>query len=304
MHSGGEHVTFTDMAINFVSGSLGGIAGVYVGQPLDTVKVKMQTFPHLYNSMFSCLKETFLKDGVWRGLYAGTIPAVVANVAENSVLFASYGAIQSIAADLVGVDSTVDLHPVVNALCGSASAFFCSLTLCPTELIKCKLQAIRETGATQSVGGKNVPWTPYSLTAHILKTEGIRGMYRGLPPTVAREMLGYFFFFGVYEGVREAVRKEGQTKEEIGMAKTILAGGLAGQALWTTIFPFDVAKSRMQIQASNAKMTHILADIYRKEGVRALFNGLEPTLVRTFPATGVLFVVYEYSKKFLHSVFG
>ena len=61
---------------------------MYVSQPLDTVKVKMQTFPHLYDGMISCLTNTFRKDGFIRGLYAGTLPAVVANVAENSVLFA------------------------------------------------------------------------------------------------------------------------------------------------------------------------------------------------------------------------
>ena len=31
-----------------------------------------------------------------------------------------------------------------NACAGFFAAFFSSLTLCPTELIKCKLQAIRE----------------------------------------------------------------------------------------------------------------------------------------------------------------
>lgn len=61
---------------------------VYVSQPLDTVKVKMQAFPKLYNGMMDCLVTTFRKDGFSRGLYAGTLPAVVANVAENSVLFA------------------------------------------------------------------------------------------------------------------------------------------------------------------------------------------------------------------------
>lgn len=35
--------------------------------------------------------ETYRKDGIRRGLYAGTVPALVANVAENSVLFAAYG---------------------------------------------------------------------------------------------------------------------------------------------------------------------------------------------------------------------
>lgn len=66
----------------------GGVATVYSAQPLDTVKVKMQTFPELYSGMFDCLIKTFKRDGIARGLYAGSIPAVAANVAENSVLFA------------------------------------------------------------------------------------------------------------------------------------------------------------------------------------------------------------------------
>lgn len=61
---------------------------MYVSQPLDTVKVKMQTFPSTYNGMVDCIVKTFQRDGIARGLYAGSIPAVAANVAENSVLFA------------------------------------------------------------------------------------------------------------------------------------------------------------------------------------------------------------------------
>ena len=38
--------------------------------------------------MGTCLIETFKRDGIVRGWYAGTLPAVLANVAENSVLFA------------------------------------------------------------------------------------------------------------------------------------------------------------------------------------------------------------------------
>lgn len=43
--------------------------------------------------MFSCFKTTFASDGI-RGLYAGTVPALAANIAENSVLFAGYGVCQ------------------------------------------------------------------------------------------------------------------------------------------------------------------------------------------------------------------
>ena len=36
---------------------------MYVGQPLDTVKVKMQTFPELYSNAFRCFKNTFTQEG-------------------------------------------------------------------------------------------------------------------------------------------------------------------------------------------------------------------------------------------------
>lgn len=46
--------------------------------------------------------KTLKTDGIMRGLYAGTIPAVVANVAENSVLFAAYGCCQKAVANVSG----------------------------------------------------------------------------------------------------------------------------------------------------------------------------------------------------------
>jgi solute carrier family 25 ornithine transporter 2/15 len=45
-----------DVIIDTVAGSLGATASVYVGQPLDTLKVKMQAFPHLYPSLEKCLR--------------------------------------------------------------------------------------------------------------------------------------------------------------------------------------------------------------------------------------------------------
>lgn len=67
---------------------------MYVGQPLDTVKVKMQTFPHMYKGTWDCVKQTVRTEGFFRGLYAGSVPALLANCAENSVLFAAYGVCQ------------------------------------------------------------------------------------------------------------------------------------------------------------------------------------------------------------------
>lgn len=47
---------FKDVVIDLVAGSLGATASVYVGQPMDTLKVKMQTYPKLYPNLAKCFR--------------------------------------------------------------------------------------------------------------------------------------------------------------------------------------------------------------------------------------------------------
>jgi solute carrier family 25 ornithine transporter 2/15 len=108
------------------------------------VKVKMQTFPTLYRNAYHCFVQTYKIDGFFHGLYAGTVPALVANIAENAILFMFYGICQKSVMKIVNVDKESNLKPLHKAFAGSGAAFFASLALCPTELIKCKLQAMRE----------------------------------------------------------------------------------------------------------------------------------------------------------------
>ena len=45
---------------------------------------------------------------------------------------------------VMGMQGKSEATTLDKALAGFAAAFFSSFTLCPTELIKCKLQALRE----------------------------------------------------------------------------------------------------------------------------------------------------------------
>jgi len=57
-------------------------------------------------------------------------------------------------------------------------------------------------------------------------------------------MPGYFFFFGTYELSRQLMTPKNKTKDDIGILKTAICGGLGGVSLWCAIFPADVVKSR------------------------------------------------------------
>jgi len=278
-----------------VAGAIGATVSVYVGQPLDTVKVKMQTFPHLYPNLVDCAKQTLAKEGVVRGLYAGTVPSLAANIGENSVLFAAYGGCQKMVAAATGVPRVEELGIVANGVSGFLAAFWSSLVLCPTELVKCRLQAMRESGSLEGRVG------PGALTRRILREDGLPGLFRGLTATFTREMPGYFFFFLAYEATRQLLTPPGKSKDEIGPLRTVVAGGVAGVTLWTIIFPADVVKSRLQVSGSSTPMVTMLREILVREGPARLYSGLGPTLLRTFPATGALFLAYESSKKWMQT---
>jgi len=47
----------------------------------------------------------------------------------------------------------------------------------------------------------------------VLRTDGVLGFYRGITSTVLREVPGYFFFFGGYEGTKYLLSKDSQDKE-------------------------------------------------------------------------------------------
>lgn len=101
----------------------------------------------------------------------------------------------------------------------------------------------------------------------------------------------------------EFLYRPGQSKDDIGAVNTMVSGAVGGICLWTAIFPADVIKSRIQVSGSTKGMLEVGLDIFRKEGGLALYNGLTPTVLRTIPATSVLFLFYEYTKKILEPIF-
>lgn len=57
-----------------------------------------------------------------------------------------------------------------------------------------------------------------SICRDIIRHEGARTFFTGMTPTLAREVPGYFFFFGAYEGARHLFTRPDQTKDDIGQS--------------------------------------------------------------------------------------
>ncbi|XP_073345027.1 solute carrier family 25 member 15a [Pagrus major] len=292
--------------IDTTAGAIGGTACVLSGQPFDTTKVKMQTFPKLYRNFFHCFMSTYREGGL-RGFYKGTTPAIVANISENAVLFLSYGLCQDVVRYVSKTDKGAELSDTQKASAGSLASIFSAMVTCPTELVKCQLQAMHEMESSGKIvsGQRSTPWT---VVKTVLKTSGPLGFYQGLTSTIVREMPGYFCFFGAYELCRSKfARYMGTDKDSIGVLPLMFSGGFGGACLWLVVYPIDCVKSRIQVHALTGRQAGFIKTfmgIIRTEGFTALYSGLTPTMIRTFPANGALFLAYELSRKFMMEAAG
>lgn len=284
--------------IDLTAGATGGVVCVLIGQPFDTVKVKMQTFPRLYKGLIDCCLKTYSHVGL-RGFYKGTGPALMAYVAENSVLFMCYGFCQQLVKNVVGLDKQAKLSDLQTAIAGSCASAFAALALCPTELVKCRLQAMREMEMSGKITkSQNTVW---SVVKSILRKDGPLGFYHGLSSTLLQEVPGYFCFFGGYEMSRSFFAS-GRSKDELGPIHLMLSGGIAGICLWLVIFPVDCIKSRIQVLSMSGKVagfTGTLLNIVKNEGIAVLYSGLNATILRAIPANGSLILTYEYSRRMM-----
>ena len=55
----------------------------------------------------------------------------------------------------------------------------------------------------------------------------------------------------------------------------------------------------MQVRGERGSVVRVGRGILTSEGPAALYRGLAPALIRTFPANAALFLAYESTKRFL-----
>ncbi|XVF27613.1 hypothetical protein REPUB_Repub14bG0123200 [Reevesia pubescens] len=289
----------------YVAGLLAGVATVVIGHPFDTVKVKLQKHNTevqgiKYRNGLHCTARILATQGV-RGLYTGATSSFIGVGFESSLLFGIYS--QTKQSLQGGVQSRVPQPQVIIPSAAFGGAII-SFVLCPSELVKCRMQV----QGTDSLVPKSSSYrSPLDCALKTIKSDGVTGIFRGGSTTLLRETLGNAVFFSVYEYVRYHIHLRQSTSSSdhsnlIDMGIGILSGGLGGVAFWSAVLPLDVAKTIIQTSPDKSYPTNpfqVLNSIYRRAGLRGCYAGLGPTIVRAFPANAAAIVTWELAMKLL-----
>ncbi|CAI5495164.1 unnamed protein product [Closterium sp. Naga37s-1] len=197
---------------DFTAGVAAGVALVVTGHPFDTVKVKLQASnvsngassasqaslgAPRYRSAWQCTSHILRTEGI-PGLYRGATSSFIGVAVESSLLFGSYTQIKTA---LQNGERSAPTAGTVAAAAGLAGGLI-SFVLCPTELVKCRLQVQAQSPALSPAASVYTAAAAAATAGAAPTAAAAAGASKGLAATALRESLGNIGFFLTYEAIK------------------------------------------------------------------------------------------------------
>lgn len=144
------------------------------------------------------------------------------------------------------------------------------------------------------------------------RTTGIRSFYRGLPMGIIGMFpysaidLTTFEYLKKFITRRNAASRHCQEDEAApGNVMTAGIGAVSGALGASMVYPINVLRTRLQSQGTTIHppvycgMWDVAVKTVGREGIRGLFRGITPNLLKVVPAVSITYVVYDNSKQVL-----
>ncbi|CAH8839742.1 unnamed protein product [Trichobilharzia szidati] len=247
----------------------------------------------LYYGTVDCIKKTVAADGIL-GLYKGMAVPVAGVAPVFATCFFGYNLGKKIFAE-----DPMNLRKHELLLAGMFSGIFTTAILAPGERIKCLLQVQSNSCGPVKYKG------PGDVFRQLYREGGLRSIFKGTAATLLRDVPASGVYFLTYEWIKELLRNP-YANNELGVGKTLFAGGMAGVFNWVVAIPPDVLKSRLQSAPEGTYpngIRSVFSELIAREGFFALYRGVTPVMLRAFPANAACFLGYEVALKFLDYAF-
>ena len=306
--------TVREQLVGLLASSSAGVLSRFPCHPLDTCKARLQVQGAniKYTSLLDTLRQTVKAEGLG-GLYRGFGVTVVGSAPATCLYLTSYDYTKNILTSSFFQGHDFAAHFSAGMI---AETFSCILWV-PIDVTKERLQ-IQEQGKSST----NYRGSVDALRT-IMRTEGVRGMYKGYGATVGSFGPFSAFYFTFYEQFKWQSTKvyygvENEDKDEVTKDLPfwlhLLNSSTASMMASFVTNPLDLVKLRLQVQRGNQaavgkemiKMTHEwgmyrgmldgLQQIITKEGALGLFRGVGARMAFHGPSMAITIASYEKFK--------
>ncbi|EQC34172.1 hypothetical protein SDRG_08380 [Saprolegnia diclina VS20] len=272
-----------------VAGAVAGGATRVLAAPLDLLKIRFQVHaapstPHdLGTRLVRAVTHIYGEEGV-RTFWRGNVAATGLWVSYAAIQFACYQSLQNA---IVRHDHT--LSWVWYSGSGAIAGVVATVATYPLDLCRTVLA---------SQGVPKVFPNMRSFASHMYATQGPRGFFQGLSPTVLQIAPYMGLSFGIYSTLADL-----STTHPV--LHAVGNGAIAGFVSKLIVYPLDTIKKRMQMQGIPRPAAYGAAipryasswrcglDILRREGIAGLYKGTVPSLIKSGVTHSCTFTVYE-----------
>lgn len=296
-------------------GFAGGFAKTAVA-PLERTKILFQTRRGDFQSLgvWRSMGKIFQNEGI-RGFYKGNGASVLRIVPYAALHFMTY---EQYRCWILNNCPAMGTGPVVDLLAGSVAGGTSVLFTYPLDLARTKLayQVTNScaTGLDKSLRSQCIQPAYRGVTdvfTKVYRESGLRGLYRGVGPTMIGILPYAGLKFYIYEELKNHVPEEHHTS----VVTKLACGALAGLLGQTATYPLDVVKRQMQVQSIPVSQSHMsslqlaepkmrgtlegLSTIIRTQGWKQMFSGLSINYLKIVPSVAIGFAVYDGMKSWL-----
>jgi solute carrier family 25 protein 34/35 len=189
--SGETRLTLTkDAIVNFLSGSILGAVGAFIGSPLFLVKCRMQSYTsdqalakvvgdqYAYRNFLHGIKQIW-RDGGLRPLFQGAQIAMLRTAVGSGIQLGCYDSIKRIFQEQKKFQSLRDDGIILHFTSSLIAGFFVCAGMNPFDVIMTRVYNQSARGQLLYTGA----WDCFRQTIH---SEGLGSLYRGFIPHYVR----------------------------------------------------------------------------------------------------------------------
>ncbi|KAL1195883.1 Calcium-dependent mitochondrial ATP-magnesium/phosphate carrier protein 2 [Cardamine amara subsp. amara] len=184
-----------DMSVNFISGGLAGLTAASTTYPLDLVRTRLSAQRNLiYYQGVGHAFRTICREEGFLGLYKGLGATLLGVGPSLAISFSAYETFKTFWRSHRTNDSDV----MVTLGCGSLSGLVSSTATFPLDLVRRRMQL-------EGAGGRARVYNTglFGTFKQIFKSEGMRGLYRGILPEYYKVVPGVGIAFMTFEALKK-----------------------------------------------------------------------------------------------------
>ncbi|OTA04066.1 calcium dependent mitochondrial carrier protein, putative [Trichoderma parareesei] len=286
------------LLVNTNSGAETAVGALKKGRVIDALRNASRPFSEAVKDLY--------RSGGLRSFFAGNGLNVVKIMPETAIKFGSYEAAKRALANFEGHGDPKNINSYSKFIAGGLAGMIAQFCVYPLDTLKFRLQC--ETVKDGLKGSALVRQTAVKMYAD----GGLRACYRG----VTMGLIGMFPYSAIDMGMFEFLKKTYRIRyakyagcheddAQPGNIATGIIGATSGAFGASVVYPLNVVRTRLQTQgtAMHPQTYTGIWDVTRKtiqhEGVRGLYKGLTPNLLKVAPALSITWVVYENAKRLL-----